>query len=79
MPKRLDHIHSYKGYYCQARPGDPPMLLPKSGTNCAACSARLAEHTLRVAEHRTSERATQMQLEAEWAEQDRKKTGSRRG
>ena len=76
MPE-LEHVHSYRGRYCEAKPGEPPMMVPRKGTNCPKCKTRLLEHQSKMKVFEAAEREHRKALEAEWAEIDRKKTGSR--
>jgi hypothetical protein len=75
MPKLVEHVHSYKGKYCEAKPGDPPMMVPKDGTNCAQCKARLAEHRAKMKVFEIAEGRRRKVLEAEWAQTDKKAGG----
>jgi hypothetical protein len=63
------HVYTYKAKLCEARPGDPPILVPKSGTNCAECQRREEEYMLPRKDWRKRENAHIAKLEAEWAKE----------
>ena len=75
-PQELHHIFTYKARLCEAKPGDPPMMVPKTGTNCPECKKREEAFQVQYGTWEKRQKALLTKLEAEWAEQDKKGTGS---
>lgn len=72
-PKEVLHVYTNKSKLCEARPGDPPIMVPKSGITCPECKLRDAVFQAKHAGWQEREREHIEKLEAGWAEQDRKK------
>lgn len=67
----IRHIHAYNGLFCEAPPGEYPMMVPDEGTNCPECKRRDAEFEEKMQDWRKKEKARLAKLVAQWTAEDK--------
>lgn len=77
--EEIRHIHAYNGLFCEAPPGEYPMMVPDEGTNCPECKRRDAEFDAKMQAYRKKEKARLDALYEQWAEEDRTSAKKKRG